>query len=262
MVCAIFSSSTQACSYAYQYSLFPMGASAGQIIFLELELERYVNTPANGAMPMQGFGPHRTQIETRWKGYLRLQALEGDSLNRLAELAYVDISDEDYEAALQPYFQKAMQRAQALPDFELANLKAAAFCRYDRSCTLFQLEVDTLELSLKASFPELNRWQAASFPPVVLHKFENIMQLNFSEMDKVESASRINFYQAWKPYAARRYEIGGRELVLYTLGWGQARGYQGKKEEQWQTNLPPVSEFVEGRDVMMHGQRFDFFQLL
>lgn len=250
-----------ACSYAYQYSLFPLGEAEAGIVFLEVELERYVNTPAAGGLPGNRFGPNSRQIETRWKGSLRIQQLQADSLFRITELAYVDISDEDYEEALAPYFLKAFERAEQLPKFERATLEAVAYCRYDRSCDLFQLEVDTTSLELKASLPEIEEWQTASFPSVVLHKFENIMKLNFSEMEKVEASSRINFYQAWKPYSARVYAIGTKKIAVYTLGWGQARGYRGQKNKAWKRmNLPPIETHIEGKDVMMHGQRFDFFQ--
>jgi hypothetical protein len=251
-----------ACSYAYQYSLFPLGSANNHLIFLEVELERYVNTPAGGGLPMNRFGPNARQIETRWKGSLRLQQLNGDSLSRIRELAYVDISDDTYEEELAPYFQKAMQAASKMEDFQQATFDSIAYCRYDRSCALFQLKVDTLALELKASLNSPEQWQKASFPSVVLHKFENIMKLNFSELETVEASSRINFFQAWKPYSARHYSIGAQKIVVYTLGWGQARGYQGKKDLKWKSNLPPIEECIEGKDVMMHGQRFDFFQIL
>lgn len=252
----------EACSYAYQYSLFPMGMSDGNIIFLEVELERYVNTPSAAGLPQNRFGPNARQIETRWKGSLRLQALKKNSLDRIAELAYVDISDETYEKELEPYFRKALISAKKLPNFKEAQLDSVAYCRYDRTCDLFQLKVDTLKLQLEASLHQYDDWQAASFPSVVLHKFENIMKLNFSELETVEASSRINFFRAWKPYSARHYSIGDQKIVLFTLGWGQARGYQAKKEENWIPNQPTVDEYIDGKDVMMHGQRFDFYQII
>jgi hypothetical protein len=44
---------------------------------------------------------------------------------------------------------------------------------------------------------------------------------------------------------------------VYCIGWGQKRGYVGTKDQDWKFNNLPVDMYIEGNDVMMHGQRFD-----
>lgn len=266
----LFAANLTACSYAYQYSLFPLGSSGGKLIFLEIELERYVNTPA-GAIGLlrpdeRSLPNNPSEIETRWKGNLRLKKQLGtQEFLLLEDLAYIDISDITYHTELAPYFEKAMRKAYALPFFEEAILEKIAYCKYDRSCDLFLLEVDTISIHLNCGLAKAGQLQNSvniSFPPIILQKFENITQLNFSEIEKVEKESRIEFFKVWKPYEARQYSIGNQTLVVYTIGWGLAKGYPAKKEENWKNNIAPVEKFIEGNDVMMHGQRFDFFQFL
>ena len=61
-----------ACSAAYQYSLFPLGKSMGQLIVLELELNRYISTPDNQMMQMGGnLNNNNNNIEVRWKGSIK-----------------------------------------------------------------------------------------------------------------------------------------------------------------------------------------------
>ena len=261
-----------ACSYAYQYSVFPLGSSGGQLIFLEVELERYVNTPS-GAIGIlrpdeRRLPSNNATIETRWKGNLRLKSLtdNASAATLLETLAYIDISDESYENELAPYFEEALQKAYALPYFEEASLISTAYCRYDRACSLFSLQIDTIEIALKCALetqdkPSENQL-SIDFPPIILQKFENITQLNFSEIDQVEKASRIEFFKVWRPYEAREYSIGGRKLIVYTLGWGLAKGYKAEQDPSWEKNIVPVDKFIEGKDVMMHGQRFDSIQFL
>ena len=89
-----------------------------------------------------------------------------------------------------------------------------------------------------------------------------IFNNNFSEIEKVEASARLNFFQAWKPYSARRYEIGDQQIVVYSLGWGQKKGYNKSSDQFWTPNNKTIEEVIEGKDVMMHGQRFDFLQWL
>jgi hypothetical protein len=260
-----FLTKAAACSYAYQYSLFPLGSSGENIIFLEVELERYVNTAIGGEMMLQTRDPlQKNIIETRWKGNLRLKSSEdGKNFQLITELAYIDIADEKYNEALLPYFEKAMQKAREQLFFEEAFLLKTANCAYERSCNMFVMELDTLEPALNC-FLETDSKQKRKidFPSVLLQKYENVTQLNFSEIETVEAASRIEFYRVWKPCSARYYQIGEKKIIIYCIGWGQKRGYNGQKQADWKANNLPVENFIEGNDVMMHGQRFDICQIL
>jgi hypothetical protein len=252
-----------ACSYAYQNSLFPLGISGDNIIFLEVELERYVNTSSGGEMLILQDPLSKNIIETRWKGNLRIKkSNDARTFLLIEELAYIDISDKDYNLALLPYFEKAMEKARNELFFEEAFLIKTAGCGYERSCTMFQLEPDTLELALYCSLePNSKQKTKIEFPKILLQKYENVTQLNFSEIETVEAESRMEFYKIWKPCSARYYRIGDRDMIIYCIGWGQKRGYNGIKEDKWKPNLLPVEQFVEGNDVMVHGQRFDSCQI-
>jgi hypothetical protein len=48
------SSYLKACSAAYQYSLLPLGSSMGQILMVELEMNRYLSTPQHQMMQIGG----------------------------------------------------------------------------------------------------------------------------------------------------------------------------------------------------------------
>ena len=239
----------------------------GSLIFLEIELERYVNTPAGAIGMIRPDGPGLSTsapIETRWKGNLRLKKQQGPTTAiLLEELAYIDISDENYKSELAPYFEKALLQAYKLPIFEEAILEKIAYCKYDRSCDLFSLKIDTHSVNLTCGLHNSSSNPVnIEFPPIILQKYENITALNFSEIEQVEKASRIDFYKVWRPYAARQYIIGAETIVVYSIGWGQAKGYLDTEAKSWFDNIVPVSQYIEGNDVMMHGQRFDFFQIL
>ena len=257
------SQSLCACSYAYQYSLFPLGSSGESIIFLEVELERYVNIP--------GFEMNRSYetfdkstVETRWKGNLRLKSsIDGINFKTLEDISYIDISDRNYQQELEPFFEKSMDRARKELFFEEADLMNYGNCAYDRSCSLFEMRVDSLKPALFCMLPKDNSsLMEVSFPQILLQKYENITQLNFSEIETVENQSKIEFFRVWKPCSSRYYKIGERVLVVYCIGWGQKRGYNGIKDITWKNNLLPVEKFIEGNDVMLHGQRFDLVKIL
>ncbi len=72
----------------------------------------------------------------------------------------------------------------------------------------------------------------------------------------------MDFYRIWRPVQIRYYRMGSQMLLIYTLGWGQAKGYKAYQDEDLTKNMLPLEKFIEGNDVMMHGQRFDFWQIL
>lgn len=253
-----FPSSSFACTYAYQYSLFPLGASGSDIIFLELELERYVNTPASGAFVFSSDPLSKNTIETRWKGNLKIKiSSDAVNYNLLKELSFIDIPDAEYNSKLEPYFEKALAYARTLPYFEEAILDKTAKCAYDRSCTLFNLKIDSVNLILNCHLTDSSASKKIDFPEILVTKYQKIANLEQNEDGTIQNASKLEFIRLWKPCSARLYRIGDRQLVVYCIGWGQKRGYVGTKDQDWKFNNMPVDMYIEGNDVMMHGQRFD-----
>jgi hypothetical protein len=247
-----------ACTYAYQYSLFPLGISGAEIIFLEIELERYVNTPASGAFVFSSDPLSKNSIETRWKGNLKIKSSsDANSFILLKELSYIDIADVEYDINIQPYLEKALAYAKTLPFFEEAILDKTAKCSYDRTCTMFQLKVDTIKPILFCQLPDSTASKEIIFPEILVSKYEKITNLDKSEQGDELNASKLEFIRLWKPCSARLYRIGDRQIVVYCIGWGQKRGYLGTKDNDWKLNNMPVDMYIEGNDVMMHGQRFD-----
>ncbi|MCP4440801.1 MAG: hypothetical protein GY810_17915 [Aureispira sp.] len=264
----LIQTTASACSYAYQYSLFPMGTSMGNLVMLEVELERYVNTPdqmIGNRMPGSRMSGMDKTIETRWKGNLRLKSIAKDTTLLIEELGFVDISDEQYHEKLRPYFHKAMRKAEELPMFERAELLEEGLCKYDNTCDFFKKTIDTTTVNVYCAVNQeeyINQRQEVIFPSIVLHKFENMTKMEFSDIEKVEIDSRLDFYDVWNKYNVRLYQIGDQTIAIYTLGWGQKRYYKETKTEKWRDNLGPVEDYVKGNDVMRHGQRFDFMQWL
>jgi hypothetical protein len=253
-----FPTSAFACTYAYQYSLFPLGASGSDIIFLELELERYVNTPASGAFVFSSDPLSKNTIETRWKGNLKIKS-SSDAVNYtlLKELSFIDVPDAEYNSKLEPYFEKALAYARTLPYFEEAILDKTAKCAYDRTCTLFNLKIDSVNLLLNCHLSDSSASKKIDFPEILVTKYQKIANLEQNEDGTIQNASKLEFIRLWKPCSARLYRIGDRQLVVYCIGWGQKRGYVGTKDQDWKFNNLPVDMYIEGNDVMMHGQRFD-----
>jgi len=256
-----------ACSFAYQYSIYPLGSSLGQLVAVQMELERYVNTPDNFMMQTRStHQPFDATGETRWKGTIDIVQYNPTKVvwEHYQSIAEVDIADENYEEALLPYLQEGWQIAKDLPFFQAAQLVEMGICHYDTACTFFQKKVDTIE---NKAFCYLDnhpkQLQEIHFPEVVLQKFENKTREKFTDIEQVDMDTRLGFYRIWRPYGVRKYQLmDGSELVIYTLGWGQkGGGVVPIREEDWQTMLPPVEEFVEGKEVMFHGYRFDQIQV-
>lgn len=248
-----------ACSYAYQYSLYPMGASGGQLVVLEVELERYVNHPDFNPM-----GAHdrvfSADIESRWKGSIRLCYWKNGKLEQIEVIGKkIDFSDSDYEKGLQPFMQAGYDAAQALPFFEAAEIERCGVCHFDINCPFFQKKVNGdegtaacyLEEAIEVRYP-------VQVPMGILQKFEARTNEKFSELDKLDVQTRGDFYRIWKPYSVRVYNIGGTEYLAFTLGWGQKLPTPILTESEWRRTLPPVELFTEGREVLLHGYRFDF----
>ena len=260
----------QACSAAYQYSLFPLGSSQGSLVVLEVELNRYLTTPTGLMMGGPGSAPKKWQqpeIEVRWKGTLKLLLQQGDSLSLKQELGYIDLLDEDYVEAFRPHFEQAYLIAQALPSFEEAVLESVGHCSYELDCGWMQLSIDTANVILYARSTETGYDQDSArvrFKVKDLQKVENITTIPFTDFDNVEKEFQINFLQLWSPQTVRRYSIAGRTLQVYSVGRGDRSRYT--KLDPTETRLTPmlqdVSYYIQGHDVLFHGQRFDVWHWL
>lgn len=268
----VFSQSS-ACSFAYQVSYYPLGMSGGNWIVLEAELERYVNTPDNmimmGGMGRQtpiGGGMGSRVMEVRWKGNLRLKSLQNGKLVLLEELIYLDLNDETYAEELQPHFEKALAKAEALPFFQVANLKEVGVCDHDKQCTFFQKEIDREASKVycylnKEGYKEYK--QEITFPHKTLEKFENMTKQKFTDIESIELETRNDYYSIWLPYQVCVYEVDGQEMVIYTLSWGQKKGETFKQATTWDVpNLSSIAGFIKGREVLFHGHRFDTMHII
>jgi hypothetical protein len=261
----LFSSAySLACSYAYQYSLFPLALAQGDtLIVLEVDLERYVSKPEDRLFQRKDrFSEDNNQVaQTRWKGYLRLkkQALgQWDSLLLVEELGYVDLADEQYQESLSPYFQKALDKAGQLPLSIVLEQPDLAYCYYDNQCQLFSRRIDTVNAEvfcLAANYPE----HRMDIPQTIQSRMQAMLQ---SSVDVQVAASE--WAKAWKPYSIRKYHLplDKGELLVYTIGRGQKRFYQAKPpKSMWEpAQVNDLGLYLEGNDVLFHGQRIDGLQ--
>jgi hypothetical protein len=269
LICSHFAN---ACSAAYQYSLFPLGASMGQIVLLELEMDRYVKTPENKIMQFGGRSRFEEEyddaeeIEVRWKGTIKLYQLIDGKMTLIEDLGFTDLSDKKYKEALQPYFLEAMEKARSLPLFEVATLQNMGICHYDRSCTFFEKILDTENLKFYCKSKEKgyeNDSVLVAYPYKILVKAENELKTKITQLDSLEAQMQIDFFRVWSPQNVRRYDIGGKTVQVFTLGRGIKSKYTLKKREAWEKiNLEGIEYFIQGNDVVYHGQRFDFIQIL
>jgi hypothetical protein len=259
---------TFACSAAYQYSLFPLGSSAGQLIFLEVELDRYLSNPSNQMMQMGGNSPFKNTpaIEVRWKGSLKVFTYQMGEMILESDLGFIDILDSDYDEALLPYFKKAFEKAQALPMFEVAVLEKVGYCHHDRSCTFMKLIIDADKVKFYAVSNEVgyeDKKCPVPFADKTLLKVENQTKIKFTNFDTIEKEFQVDFFRLWSPQTVRRYTIGGQTVQVFTIGRGDKSKYSKTKETAWKTPLlETIGHYIQGSDVVFHGQRFDFFQVL
>ncbi len=262
------------CSYAYQYSIFPLGTrTGGQWIAIHLEMERNVITPdqvmgggVTGKFRMNDEFQPRADMTVRWRGSMQLVLLDLDSfqLKPLASIAHlIDVDDKTYAQELAPYFAKAAERAREESDFVPAQIERVGYCRHDNDCPYLQKEIDTTAVALRWIIEQQKEYPQKAetqFPPVVLQKFENMTKLDFSDLEQVAASSRIEYFKAWKPYSVRIYRAGSQKLAMYSIGWGQKRFYTSTKAPTWEVpNIGGVEGYIEGNDILFHGQRFDFF---
>jgi len=266
----LFSNVANACSAAYQYSLFPLGASMGKVVVLEAELNRYLKTPQGQLMEIGGRFNNdpfsSSDIEVRWKGSLKIYYLQAGEWTLIKDLGFVDILDKRYQEALQPYFSEAMEVAHALPMFEEARVEQRGVCHFDRNCRFVEKVIDTTQIALYLRSTEKG-FSADScravFPPKILEKMENKTAIKFTQWDSLETQIRIDFFRVWRPQGVRRYTIGTRTVQVFSMGKGDRSKYVKTQEKEWQVPYTAnVEAFVVGNDVMFHGQRFDFLHIL
>ena len=267
LVLILFCHNLYACSAAYQYSLFPLGSSMGQIILIEVEMNRYLSTPDQ---QMMRFGDQMNQgnqvIEVRWKGTVRLMRLEQDSLRLEKDLGSTDLLDEAYAKTMQGIFEEALHVAQKLPLFEEAIVASRGICHFDRSCSLMKLRIDTTAAKFFVESTE-NGYETASkevhFSYETLKKVENTTKIKFTDFKNIDKDYQIDFFRLWSPQTVRRYTIAGQTVLVYSIGRGDKSRYTLSKESKRKhPNLADVSYLVQGNDVLFHGQRFDLIQIL
>jgi hypothetical protein len=265
----ILSKSSFACSAAYQYSLFPLGSSMGRVIVFEMELDRYLRTPDNQMMQMGGgrrFDNKDKKIEVRWKGTIKVYMLEAGKLVLSKDLGVIDILDDDYDEALLPYFKKAYEVAQALPMFEEAVLETIGACHHDRSCHFITLTIDEENVKFYANSNEegyQDKKCLVPFAEKTLLKVEMQTKIKFTDFENIEKGFQVDFFRLWSQETVRRYSIGNLTIQVFTLGRGDKSRYMRTKEEKWKTpNVENIAHYIQGNDVIFHGQRFDFIQIL
>lgn len=263
----IFIGNNIACSAAYQYSLFPLGSTAGQLIFLEVELDRYLSNPSNQMMQMGGGRPfdNTPAIEVRWKGTLKVFTYQMGKMVLENDLGFIDILDSDYEEALLPFFQKAYESALAMPMFEAAVLEKVGYCHHDRSCTFMTLTIDEENIKFYAASNEKgfeDKKCPVPFAEKTLLKVENQTKIKFTDFENIEKEFQVDFFRLWSPQTVRRYNIGGQTVQVFTIGRGDKSRYDATKELEWKNPiLETIGHYIQGNDVVFHGQRFDFFHV-
>lgn len=264
--------STSACSAAYQYSLFPLGNSQGKLVLLEVELDRYLTSPSNQMMQMGGGVPGgalngHSKLEVRWKGSFKLLIQQADTFALLEDLGHVDVLDEDYALALRPFFQQAYDAAKVLTDFEEAQLESVGHCHYDRSCGFMELIMDEEAVAFYARSTEVG-YEATRCPIAFkekdLLKVEKQTTIKFTDFETLEKDYQLDFFRLWSPQTVRRYSIGTQTIQVFSLGRGDKSRYTGGKAEtaRKQPNLEHIGRYIQGSDVLFHGQRFDVLQVL
>lgn len=261
-----------ACSAAYQYSLFPLGSSAGQLIVLEVELDRYLTSPGNQMMQMGGGVPGgvpngQSNLEVRWKGTFKVLIRQADTFALQTDLGHVDVLDDDYKEALKPFFEQAYEAAKALPNFEEAHLESVGHCHYDRSCKLMELMMDEEAVAFYVRSTEPNYDQQTCkviFKEKDLLKVEKQTTIKFTDFETLDKEYQLDFFRLWSPQTVRRYRIGEQIIQVFSLGRGDKSRYTGGSAEttRKQPNLEHIGRYIQGNDVLFHGQRFDVLQLL
>ena len=261
-----------ACSYAYQYSYFPLGKSgAHEWLFLHLVMERNVNTPENSGgliKPKGGIYNSRTNtdITVRWTGKLHLMSMDSrtQQMEMLQTIAYnIDIDDKTYEEELLPYFEEGMALARQRPNFEPALLETIGYCRHDNDCNFLKKEIDEANLKMYWTIEGYTHKALSIFPQEILEKFAVVTHSKVEDMQMtLEPASMVAYFMSWKPYSIRLYKVGNETLFAYSIGRGRRDFYASEKAKNWQMpSVGSVEAYIEGNDILYHGQRFDFFYL-
>lgn len=257
--------SSQACSYAYHYGLFPMGASEGDLLVLEVELERYVKreTGTTMVLPRSSFEPsYQERSEVRWKGHLQLLRYTQTGRDTLHAFEFIDFDDEDYEAALKPIFQEAFNLAAAQADFKAAELLDEGLCNGENSCRFFERNVDEAGW-LYAYYKDSTLQQRIAVPLPLRQKFENKTRIPATDLNQLSDEDRMLHAYYWKKQGLRRYRLGEKVVLVYSFCQGQ-RPFpnKGLPAETWNKVEEPVAAFIRGQAVAYHGFRFDCLQVL
>lgn len=256
---------SQACSYAYHYGLFPMGASGEELLVLEVELQRYVERQSGTGivLPRSSFQPsYQEQAEVRWKGHLQLLRWTKKGRDTLHAFDFIDFNDEKYKTKLQALFQKAYELAAVQPNFQPAQIEAEGLCNGENKCGFFERKVDEAGW-LHAYYEDSTKQQRIAVPLPLRQKFENKTRIPATDLEQLSDRERMLHAYYWKKQGLRRYRVGERLVLVYSFCQGQQPfPNRGKPAEGWKTVKEPVASFIRGQAVAYHGFRFDCLQLL
>lgn len=257
--------SSQACSYAYHYGLFPLGGSEGAVLLLEVELERYVKRQAGTSMvmPRSAFeSSYQENAEVRWKGRMQLLRQSEGQRDTLKAFDFMDFLDENYQQVLQPVWAKAYDLAAQSPHFQPAEILAEGRCNGDNHCRFFERKVDE-QGWLYAYFEDSTAQQAVTVPLPLRQKFENRTRIPATDLNQLSDRERMLHAYYWKKQGLRRYRLGEKRLLVYSFCQGQsAFPNKGEPDADWQTVEQPIERFIRGQAVAYHGFRFDCLQVI
>lgn len=240
-----------------------MGMSMGQLVVLEVEMNRYLNSPAEQMIPRYGMeNSNMNEIEVRWKGTLKLMFYTEKGLELIYDLGFIDLLDENYSEALLALFLEAYEKSVALPAFEEASLESVGRCHHDRLCDFMHLIINEQQIEFYSKSTEKNYDHDSckvNFSYTALKKVENATKINFTDFENIEKDYQVDFFRLWSPITVRRYRIGTTILLVYSLGRGDRSRYFLSKEEKLDLKIhESPAHYIQGNDVLFHGQRFDF----
>lgn len=239
----------------------------GQVYVLEMELDRYLSSPNNQMMQIGGNLPFESSaIEVRWKGTLKIYSYQLGKLVLQKDLGTIDILDQDYDQALLPFFQEAYDFVRVLPMFEEAVLETVGYCHHDMTCDFMTLTIDKEAIKFYVSSNEegyQDKLCPVSFSESTLKKVENQTKIKFSDFKNIDPQFQVDFFRLWSPQTVRRYTIGAQSVQVFSLGRGDKSRYLKTKEDKWKHPvLENIGYYIQGNDVVFHGQRFDLLHFL
>lgn len=223
------------CGGAFQYRLFPIGATSGKLVLIETALERYWSN-----------GDPDTTGETRdwWNGTVILKTMDSlGNLEVVEKLGEVDFPDMNYSNELKPLFDKAFKRADDLPGFQIANTPTVEFCNFREKCeTVDLISSTTDDLALK---PKGKKEIQVSIPSIVIQhsKSNGGLDPNF----------RIN--------SIRTIKLGENEMIIANIASGEIHNTDLESQTKNQEKCISLQDCIYKEIVIYHGISFDVILL-